>query len=120
MSVHFSILFPPLLCLISAFLCFSHFSSYNHSFAIQLAHASGATVVVTSSSDAKLEIARKLGAKYGINYKTHPDWEKEVLKVVSLSYACFRYIDSFCIPSRIAFGSHLFTESGILCTLDWR
>ncbi|KAF8957839.1 NAD-P-binding protein [Flammula alnicola] len=50
-------------------------------FAIQIAHASGATVIATSSSDAKLEIARALGTKHTINYKTNSDWEKEVLKL---------------------------------------
>jgi len=51
------------------------------SFALQFAVASGATVIVTSSSDRKLEIAAKLGAKHLINYKTTPDWEEEVLKI---------------------------------------
>jgi len=50
-------------------------------FGIQIAHALGAIVIATSSSDAKLEIAKKLGASYGINYKTTPDWEQEVLKI---------------------------------------
>nr|VWO97470.1 N/A [Ganoderma boninense] len=50
-------------------------------FGLQLAVASGATVIVTSSSDKKLEIAKKLGAKHLINYKTTPNWEEEVLKV---------------------------------------
>jgi NADPH:quinone reductase-like Zn-dependent oxidoreductase len=48
-------------------------------FALQFARASGARVIVTSSSDAKIERARTLGASDGVNYKTHPDWEKEVL-----------------------------------------
>ena len=52
-------------------------------FGLQIAVASGATVIATSSSDRKLEIAKKLGAKHVINYKTTPDWEKEVLRVVS-------------------------------------
>jgi NADPH:quinone reductase-like Zn-dependent oxidoreductase len=47
--------------------------------ALQLAKASGARVIVTSSSDEKLARARKLGADETINYKTHPDWEKQVL-----------------------------------------
>src|SRR4051794_27710071 len=38
-------------------------------------------VIITSSSDAKLEQARKLGADKTINYKTNPDWEQEVLKM---------------------------------------
>ena len=48
-------------------------------FALQFARAAGACVIVTSSSDEKIERARKLGASGGVNYKTHPDWEKEVL-----------------------------------------
>lgn len=50
-------------------------------FGLQLAVASGATVIATSSSDAKLEIARKLGAAHTINYNTTPDWDKEVLRL---------------------------------------
>jgi NADPH:quinone reductase-like Zn-dependent oxidoreductase len=48
-------------------------------FALQFARAAGARVIVTSSSDSKIERARALGASDGVNYKTHPDWEKEVL-----------------------------------------
>jgi NADPH:quinone reductase-like Zn-dependent oxidoreductase len=48
-------------------------------FALQFARAAGARVIVTSSSDAKIERARALGASHGVNYKTHPDWQKEVL-----------------------------------------
>jgi len=48
-------------------------------FALQFARAAGARVIVTSSSDEKIVRARKLGASDGVNYKTHPDWEKEVL-----------------------------------------
>jgi NADPH:quinone reductase-like Zn-dependent oxidoreductase len=48
-------------------------------FALQIARAAGARVIVTSSSDAKIERARGLGASDGVNYKTHPDWEKEVI-----------------------------------------
>ena len=50
-------------------------------FGLQLAVASGATVIATSSSDKKLEFAKKLGAAHVINYKTTPDWDKEVLKL---------------------------------------
>ncbi len=38
----------------------------------------GARVVVTSSSDAKLERAKALGADVAINYKTSDNWSKEV------------------------------------------
>jgi NADPH:quinone reductase-like Zn-dependent oxidoreductase len=54
-------------------------------FALQFAVAAGATVIATSSSNEKLKIAQKHGAKHLINYKETPDWHKEVLKIVSLS-----------------------------------
>ncbi|HEY4320237.1 MAG TPA: zinc-binding dehydrogenase [Gemmatimonadales bacterium] len=41
--------------------------------ALQIAHYLGAQVAVSSSSDAKLERARALGADFGINYTTTPD-----------------------------------------------
>ena len=46
---------------------------------LQFAVAAGAKPIITSSSDAKLKHAIKLGAVAAINYKTNPDWEKEVL-----------------------------------------
>ncbi|KAJ6536944.1 alcohol dehydrogenase superfamily protein [Mycena capillaripes] len=52
-------------------------------FALQFAVASGATVIATSSSDDKLKIAAKLGAKHVINYKKTPDWAAEVLKLTN-------------------------------------
>lgn len=52
--------------------------------ALQFAVAFGATVIVTSSSDDKLEFAKKLGAKHVINYKNTPNWDEEVLKIVSV------------------------------------
>jgi len=50
-------------------------------FAIQLASAMGAKVIVTTSSDEKGERALELGATHIINYCTTPDWEKEVLRL---------------------------------------
>jgi NADPH:quinone reductase-like Zn-dependent oxidoreductase len=47
-------------------------------FALQIAKAMGAIVVVTSSSDEKLERARRLGADHTINYKSMPEWGKAV------------------------------------------
>jgi NADPH:quinone reductase-like Zn-dependent oxidoreductase len=47
-------------------------------FALQVARLAGARVIVTSSSDAKLERARALGAQEAINYAATPDWEKRV------------------------------------------
>jgi NADPH:quinone reductase-like Zn-dependent oxidoreductase len=50
-------------------------------FALQIAKMTGARAIITSSSDAKLERARALGADHCINYKTTPDWEKTVLEL---------------------------------------
>jgi NADPH:quinone reductase-like Zn-dependent oxidoreductase len=52
-------------------------------FALQLATAAGARVIVTSSSDEKIARAKALGAVEGINYKRHPDWEKKALELTA-------------------------------------
>lgn len=48
-------------------------------FALQLAAAAGAKVIVTSSSDEKLARARELGAWECINYRQTPAWGRAVL-----------------------------------------
>jgi NADPH:quinone reductase-like Zn-dependent oxidoreductase len=50
------------------------------SWGLKLAKLAGATVVITSSSDAKLERMQALGADIGINYKTHRDWGQQVVE----------------------------------------
>jgi len=45
-------------------------------FALQFGVMAGARVIITSSSDEKLERARSLGAAECINYKANPDWDK--------------------------------------------
>jgi len=50
-------------------------------FALQFARLAGARVLITSSSDEKLRRARSLGADGCINYRTSPDWEREVMKL---------------------------------------
>lgn len=52
-------------------------------YATQIASALGARVIVTTSSDAKGERVKELGAKEVINYVKTPDWEKEVLKLTN-------------------------------------
>ena len=47
-------------------------------FALQFAKAMGATAIVTSSSDAKLERARAMGADFTVNYKADADWGRTV------------------------------------------
>jgi len=49
-------------------------------FALQFAKLLGARAILTSSSDEKLEIARKLGADETVNYKAQPDWDKAVVE----------------------------------------
>ena len=52
-------------------------------FALQFAKASGATVILVSSSEAKLERGRGLGADHLVNYKTTPDWDKAALEITA-------------------------------------
>ena len=48
---------------------------------MQFAKTAGARVIITSSSDEKIERARAMGAAEGINYALTPEWEKEVLRL---------------------------------------
>jgi NADPH:quinone reductase-like Zn-dependent oxidoreductase len=48
-------------------------------FGLQFAAAAAAKPIVTSSSDSKLARAKSLGAAATINYRTSPEWHKEVL-----------------------------------------
>ncbi|KAH7882047.1 hypothetical protein F5I97DRAFT_1931773 [Phlebopus sp. FC_14] len=50
-------------------------------FGAQIALASGAIVIATSSSDEKLEVVKKLGVQHVINYNKTPNWEDEVLRI---------------------------------------
>jgi NADPH:quinone reductase-like Zn-dependent oxidoreductase len=50
-------------------------------FALQFSKASGATVILVSSSDEKLERGRALGADHLVNYRAVPDWDKAVLEI---------------------------------------
>jgi len=50
-------------------------------FALQFAKAAGARVIATSSSDAKLEKLKALGADELINYKENPAWGMKALEL---------------------------------------
>ncbi|KAJ7507098.1 NAD(P)-binding protein [Mycena galericulata] len=52
-------------------------------FALQFALGAGATVIITSSSDAKLDIAKSLGAQHVINYTKTPNWEEEAMNLTN-------------------------------------
>jgi NADPH:quinone reductase-like Zn-dependent oxidoreductase len=50
-------------------------------FALQLACARGARVIVISSSDEKLERATRLGAATTLNYRSQPEWGRAVRRL---------------------------------------
>lgn len=50
-------------------------------YALQIAHAMGAQVIVTSSSDEKLERAKELGASHTINYESEKNWGRKVMEL---------------------------------------
>lgn len=50
-------------------------------FALQMARMAGARVIATSSSQAKLERLRELGAEEVINYRTDPEWGDTVRRL---------------------------------------
>lgn len=52
-------------------------------FALQIAKALGARVIILSSSDEKLKRAREMGADEIINYRSYPNWEEQVLEKTS-------------------------------------
>jgi len=47
-------------------------------FAMMFAKLSGARTIITSSSDEKLDRAKALGADIGVNYRTYPEWSRNV------------------------------------------
>ena len=52
-------------------------------FALQFAKLQGARVILASSSDDKLAIARRLGADETVNYKAQPEWDKAVVDLTA-------------------------------------
>ena len=58
-------------------------------FAIQIARMFGARVIATTSSDAKADKLRALGAHEIINYTTHPEWDQEVMRLTGRRGADF-------------------------------
>jgi NADPH:quinone reductase-like Zn-dependent oxidoreductase len=52
-------------------------------FGLQFAKMMGARPIIISSSDAKLERAKALGAAHTINYRTTPEWDRAVLDLTN-------------------------------------
>ncbi len=50
---------------------------------VQFASAAGARPIITSSSDAKLERARELGAIGTVNYRKNENWQHEVRAITN-------------------------------------
>jgi len=50
-------------------------------FALQIAHAAGARIVMTSSNEDKLARARAMGMWQGVNYRTEPEWDEAVTRL---------------------------------------
>jgi len=51
------------------------------SFGLLFAVAAGGRPIITSSSDEKLARARELGAVGTVNYRTHPEWQENVIEI---------------------------------------
>lgn len=52
-------------------------------FNLQVAKSFGCNVIITSSSDEKLERMKALGADMTVNYRTHPEWDREVFRLTN-------------------------------------
>jgi NADPH:quinone reductase-like Zn-dependent oxidoreductase len=79
-------------------------------FALQFAKSMGAVVIVTSSSDEKLEQAKALGADHCINYKTTPEWGKAAHKLTGGVDHVIEIGGAGTLPQSLeaaAFGGHI-------------
>ncbi|KAH7312014.1 alcohol dehydrogenase [Rhexocercosporidium sp. MPI-PUGE-AT-0058] len=61
--------------------------------ALQFAHAAGATVISTTSSDAKVDRLIGLGATRTINYRTNPNWGEEAKSLTQDKLGIINVID---------------------------
>lgn len=52
-------------------------------FALQIGKAAGARVLMTSSSDEKLERMKALGAFAGVNYRDRPNWAEDIVALTN-------------------------------------
>lgn len=48
---------------------------------LQMAKAMGARTIITSKDDDKLATVASLGIDHGVNYRTHPEWARQVLEI---------------------------------------
>ncbi len=83
--------------------------------ALQFAKAMGAKVAITSSSDAKLNRARSLGADVAVNYRTTPDWGAAIRRAVG-GNAIANVIDTVGVV-QFADNASLLVEGGQLSAI---
>ena len=83
--------------------------------ALQFAKAMGAQVAITSSSDAKLNRARALGADVTVNYRTAPDWAAAVRQAIGGNLVA-NVIDTVGV-AQFADNTSLLTEDGQLSAI---
>lgn len=62
-------------------------------FALQFAVATGATVIATTSSDAKSKKLKELGAHHVINYRSEPNWGAKAKEISPQGLGCNRVIE---------------------------
>ena len=62
-------------------------------FALQFAKAAGARVISTTSSDAKAETLKKLGADHVINYKTDENWGETAKEATPHGIGCAHVVE---------------------------
>ncbi|KAF2767752.1 NAD(P)-binding protein [Teratosphaeria nubilosa] len=75
---------------------------------LQIAHAAGLKTIITSSSDGKLEKAKELGADFGVNYKSTPEWQDEVMKITKDEGADIIFENGGALTLRKSFDSIAF------------
>lgn len=62
-------------------------------FALQFAKAAGARVISTTSSDAKADVLKKLGAEHVLNYKTDEHWGDTAKKLTPGGLGCAHVVE---------------------------
>lgn len=87
-------------------------------FAIQLAKAAGARVVATTSSPAKAERLRALGADVVINYKTTPEWA-DAARAATTGSVGFDHIIEVGGPGTLAQSIKCIARQGVISVIGF-
>lgn len=87
-------------------------------FALQFAKAAGAKVIATTSSAAKGEILKKLGADHVINYKDEPEWGAKA-KSLSLNGAGVDHIIEVAGPTTMIQNFNAIKHDGVISIIGF-